>query len=139
MLHLFALAASQWYTMYYEIVINSGRFRGGGRAPPLGKPKNVKGPHQCKITGTFGDHEKSLLYYPPPTESHRVGFWRPRESSATTTPPPPPLNRVGLRRPQKFFATTPPPLNRVDLAASHERGRLLRKILDLRLINIIHM
>ena len=27
---------------YYEAVADSG---GGGRGPPLGKPKNVKGPH----------------------------------------------------------------------------------------------
>ena len=40
MLHLFTLAASQWYTMYYEIVINitSGDgtiFQQGGQDPPF--------------------------------------------------------------------------------------------------------
>ena len=64
--------------------------------------------------------------------------------------PPPPLNRVGfgdhgkilllppplnlLETTEKFCYYPPPPTESRRLGTSHQRGRLLRKILDLRLL-----
>ena len=52
--------------------------QGEARAPSLGKPKNVKGPHQRQIAGTT-----------LPT-LNRAGFWRPRKRKFCYYPPPPP-------------------------------------------------
>ena len=48
----------------------------GARAPLLGKPKNIIGPHKGKNHGTT-----------PPPPLNRVCFLRPRKNSATTPPP----------------------------------------------------
>ena len=94
----------------------------GGPAPPLGKPKNVKGLINGKLCSTV----------PPPTESR----WLSETTEKFCYYPPPPLNRVGFWRPRKHAksATTPPPTESRRFGTSHERGRLFRKILDLRLI-----
>ena len=94
---------------------------------------------------------ENVRYLPPPPPLNRAGVWRSRKNSATIPPPhwiatvsgdqrkflllppPPPLNRDGFRRSQKIAATTPPPTESRRPGTSHERGPLLRKILDLRL------
>ena len=72
----------------------------GGPGPPLGKPKNVKGPHKRKIHGTTPPH-----WIVPALE----------------TTEPPPLNRVG------FGDHGTPPLNRVDLALDTKGAASLGK------------
>ena len=112
--------------------------QGGPGPPTLGKSNNVKGPHKRKFHATtpppslnrvgFGDPENSATT-PPPTESRRL--WRPQKILLL---PPPPTESRRLWRSRKNSATTPPTESR-RLGTSHERGRLLRKILDLRLLS----
>ena len=128
------------------------------RGPPFWKSQKLKRapltpnvwyyPSPTEIVPAFVGYAK--IYYPPPPLLNRVGVWRRRNNSATTPLPPlnlggfrrrpkisattpPPLNRDGFRRSQKSSATTPPPTESRRLGTSHERGPLLRKILDLRL------
>ena len=112
----------------------------GGPGPAFWRPGPPPSEHFC--------------YYPPPP-LNRVGLRRrPRKISATTSPPslnrvglrrrprkisattPPPLNHMGFRRPRKISATTPPTESR-RLGTSNERGPLFRKILDLRLKQVV--
>ena len=86
----------------------------GGPGPPSGMPKNVKGPHYSETTEKF-------CYYPPPTESRRVY--------------PPPTESRRVSETTEKFCYYPPPTESRRLGTSHERGRLLRKILDLRLVH----
>ena len=85
--------------------------------PPLGKPKNVKGPHFREMNGT----------YPPPTE-----WRRPFEITEKFCYYPPPTEWRRLSEMTEKFCYYPPTESR-RLGAAHERGRLLRKIVDLRL------
>ena len=87
-------------------------------------------PPPLKRGGFWRQRKRKILLLPPPLNGV-VGCRRARKNHATT--PPPPLNGVGFRRPQKISATTPPPTESRRLGTPHERGRLFRKILDLRL------
>ena len=83
--------------------------------------------------------EKFCYYPPPPTESRRL----PEIRENFCYYPPPPLNRDAVWRSEKISATTPPPTESRRPGTLHERGPLLRKILDLRLngvvkFNILH-
>ena len=108
----------QVYTHFTQVVMNdnSGRFRGGGA---LGKKKTVNGPINGK-----------LLALPPPTDESRRVYGEDGKMNR--------VRRVGcMERPRENSATTPPPTeSRRRLGTSHERGRPLRKILDLRLDNV---
>ena len=85
---------------------------GGGPGPPLGKPKNVKGPSNGKFMvlppptesrGLLEATGKENFCYYPPTESRRL-----LDTMEKFCYYPPPLNRVGFWRPRKNSATTPP-------------------------------
>ena len=99
-------------------MIQGGAPGGGARAPPFGKASKCKRAPLTEIS----------WYYPPPL--NRVGFRRPQKNSATT----PPTESRRLPETTEKFCYYPPPTESRRLGASHERGRLFRKILDLRLL-----
>ena len=123
--HEFELSAI--YYSYTISVADSGGGGPGGPGPPFGKDQ------KCKRALRMINSWHYVFFLRARKNAARVGFLRAREKCATTPPPTEPRR---LSETTEKFCYYPPPTESRRLGTSHERGRPLRKILDLRL-NII--